>query len=155
MNASLIRTLMISRLARVGLMAMYATILLLGTSCVHEFPENRRPLRDINLTIRHQQEWTHTEMTVTRDGSMPTLCRYHLRAYPAGSDLVPVAEFTFFSSDIGRDDFTVTIQLSEGDYDLYCWSDYADAASQIPYFFDSSDFHSIPGKRLLQRGKLA
>ena len=143
MNTSLFRTHMISRLFMVRIIAICAAIPLLGTSCVHECPENKRPLRDITLTIRHQQEWTQTEMTVTREGAAPTLCRYHLRAYPAGSDLVPVAEFTFFSGDISRGDFTVTIQLSEGDYDLYCWSDYADAASQIPYFFDSSDFHNI------------
>ena len=43
------------------------------TSCVHEFPENTMPKRDITLTIRHLQEWTHTEMTVTRQDAAATV----------------------------------------------------------------------------------
>lgn len=120
-----------------------AAIIMLFTSCVHEFPENNMPRRDITLTIRHLQEWTQSEMTVTRQEAETAICRYHIKAYPAGHDEVPVAEFTFYQSDLDRQDFTVTIQLSEGDYDLYCWSDYADASSQSSYFFDSSEFHNI------------
>ena len=73
------------------------------TSCVHEFPENTMPKRDITLTIRHLQEWTHTEMTVTRQDAA-AVCRYHLKAYPAGLDQVSAAEFVFFRTDLDRND---------------------------------------------------
>ncbi len=128
---------------RILTLAICATLLTLATSCVHEFPENDYPKRDITLTIKHLQEWTETEMVITRQEAEATICRYHIKAYPAGHDDIHVAEFVFFHSDLDRNDFTVNIQLSEGDYDLYCWSDYAGAEAQLSYFFDSSEFHNI------------
>lgn len=130
----------VSRLA--GL-AMLIVMVMSLSSCVHEWPQNDLPKRDITLHIKHLQNWTHTEMTVTREGEQATLCRYHLKVFPAGTAEIPVAEFEFTTGDLDRNDFTATIQLSEGDYDLYAWSDYADGHSGKSFFFDTSDFRNV------------
>lgn len=118
-------------------------LMLSGTSCVHEWPENDLPKRDIIVNVKHLQNWTYTEMTVTRNDNLPALCRYHFKIYPAGTTQIPVAECEFTTSDLDRNDFSTTISISEGDYDLYVWSDYADGNTSKSYFFDTSDFLSI------------
>lgn len=119
-------------------------MLLLSTSCVHEWPENDHPKRDITLNVHHLLGWTELEYLVTRDDSQKLpLARYHFKVFPAGTSEVPVAEFQFSRDDLSRADFSTTIGLSEGDYDLYAWSDYADAGKLTSYFFKTDDFKNI------------
>lgn len=119
------------------------------TGCVHEFPEAGQP-RNVVLNISHNVGWTYHEMTITRGDrpayvpESPSSCaRYHLKVFPQGDRTIVLAETEFFVSDLTRADFSRSINLPPGDYDLFIWSDYADLNSQKSYFFDSDDFGQI------------
>lgn len=130
----------------------YMSLLLMtvaNTACVHQDPVEPMPeppaseTPRMTLTVSHDLDWTWHEMTVTR-ASSDVLARYHLLVYKAGETANAVMNEEFTSSDLSRDDFSTTIELPEGAYDLYAWSDYADGDSEKSLFFDTSDFSSIP-----------
>ena len=119
------------------------------SSCVHEFPE-KGEARKLVLHISHDTDWTYHDMTITRgdipapaiDGFNPG-ARYHIRVYPKGSQDVLIQETQFVSDDLTRGDFTMTLQVPPGSYDLYVWSDYADLGTKNSYFFNSGNFGAI------------
>jgi len=117
-------------------------VMLLG-SCVHEWPEHAYPERKIVLNISHNLDWTYHEMTVTRSGGENALARYHLQVFRAGETVGPVVEKVVISNDLNREDFSTAINLVEGSYDIYAWSDYADTDKQESMFFKTSDFSGI------------
>lgn len=120
-----------------------ASLLLLTSSCVHEWPEDVSPRRSIILNITHSQGWNQHEMTVTRAENPGVLARFHFQIFNAGSATSPIAEYVFTSSDLDRKDFSMAIELCAGSYDLYAWSDYCDINSGISLYFNTSDFTSI------------
>lgn len=123
--------------------------LIVSTGCVHELP-NSGSRRDVLLHITHAIGWTYHDMTVTR-GDIPAYvsespesgARYHIQVFTAGDRTLKLYETEVFNLDMTRSDFTTTLSLPPGEYDLYVWSDYAAAETQNSYFFHSDDFSSI------------
>lgn len=118
-----------------------ALVALAAQSCVHEWPDNSQARRNVVLNVTHTQHWTDREMLVSRAAA--NTVRYHFRIFPAGTTEVPVADTEFTRDDLGRSDFATSLSLPPGAYDLYAWSDIADASTGRSLFFDSGDFSRI------------
>lgn len=114
-------------------------------SCVHEWPEDARPVREVRLNVSHTLNWDQFDMTVSRDPAADnSTTRYHFKIYD--SDNIggsPVSEVEFTRGDLARGDFSTTVNVPAGDYTLYAWSDIADASNSRSRFFDTSDFSKI------------
>lgn len=118
-------------------------------ACVHEYPESGEP-HDVVLHFHHDIGWSYSDMTIGRSGVEPPApaiegvhARYHLLFYRAGDYTYPVLDKELMSGDLSRQDFDESVSLPPGDYELFLWSDYADAERQASFFFNSSDHSSI------------
>ncbi len=112
-------------------------------SCVHEWPENLHPEREVRLNIHHRLDWSESlEIEVTRAAQPSQLARYHMMVCEAGnpSNQLAVSEFT--TTDLTRADFTTSLHLQPGNYDLWVWSDWADTNGKS-LCYESSDFSHI------------
>lgn len=132
----------------INLLTICTMTLLLG-SCVHEFPEAGEA-RDVVLYFHHDIEWSYHDITVSRATvESPTAsiegihARYHLMFYNEGEYDYPVLEKELYNEDLSREDFSEEVMLPPGNYEMYLWSDYADASLQKSFFFDSKDHSAI------------
>ena len=114
-------------------------MLLTGTtSCVHQFPEED-DTGIVVLTVLQEREWLpDTVVNLTRADDSGLEIRYDFRVYPKGNRSDIIKEFTIFKEDLTRQDYTTTLELMPGDYDLYCWSDYATPGGESLYYDDSN-----------------
>lgn len=119
---------------------------MLGACDVHEFPEAGE-LTNVRLTIEHELSWSEYEFIYNRSGiatraedDAPVNARYIIRAFRAGDTKIPVYEFVRNSSDVTLAPFTTTLQLPEGNWDLYVWQD---LTSDEICFYDASRFEAI------------
>lgn len=119
------------------------------SSCVHEYPELGEP-HDVILHFHHDIGWSYSDMTISRAGVEPPAqitegvhARYHLLFYHAGEYSYPVLDMELRRDDLSRQDFDERVALPPGDYELYLWSDYADAEQKTSFFFNSSNHSSI------------
>lgn len=122
--------------------------LLITTGCVHEWPDPGGNTHRVRLHIYYDPPttfWDQYDMVVNRGETAAYTDRYHLKVYRDGDKdrLMPVAEYNFTRGGIERTDFVMDIDLPPGDYELYAWSDWADAGSYRSLFFDTSDFSQI------------
>ena len=137
-----------SRRGRISQCLLLLMLMLFSTACVHQDPVEPMPEPPVKqdpfmtLTVTHTLDWTWYEMTMTRAAS-GMLPRYHFQVFKAGDTDRKVWEKSFTTSDMSRSDFTTDITLPVGAYDLYAWSDYADADSENSLFFDTSDFTAV------------
>ncbi len=124
-------------------------VLLALSSCVHETPDLTGAKRQIEILFTHDTEWQQHEIVITRsrsgedDGQQAALARYHIQVFPAGTSVIPFAEWEFTHTDLERGDFTHSIYLPEGSFDIYAWSDHAHVETGKSMFYDSSEFKGI------------
>lgn len=119
---------------------------LFATSCVHEWPASPE-VRKASVKVRHNLPWCMRELTFndgkpTRSAS-PWKVRYIYEAYPAGTNASPVSRTVQYSDDVALSDFTTTLDLPVGDYDVYVWSDFVSSANDESPFYNLSGFADI------------
>lgn len=120
---------------------------LLSSSCVHQFPEQDKNEGDVVLHVNHILEWLPDyEMNLSRAEEDGYNIRYDFKVYPKGNTKDLIKEFTIIKEDLRRPDFTTTLALMPGDYDIYVWSDYCYAKDDNPVFYDDSNFSAITYK---------
>ena len=131
------------------------------TSCdVHELPDIDYGEVPFTLNLQYEGEMPlYQEITYTRSGEpaeAPSLrqthqVRYLINVYPRGAsalnrtrvDNLCVKSFCF-TSDIGNTlDKTVTVDLPEGEWDIYVWTDFVDRGSTRDKYYDTSDWSNI------------
>ncbi len=122
------------------------------SSCVHEWPE---PLetRSVTLTVHHTLPWEYRDfntgigLTRTEESNDPNLCvRYIYRVYPAGTNQIPVSETVEYRSDLTLADFTTTLAVPAGDYDIWVWTDFVEKDTETGLYYDASSFRAITYK---------
>lgn len=112
------------------------------SSCVHQFPDEDKT-GTVNLTVLQEREWLpDTVVNLTRAESGDVVIRYDFKVYPKGSTSYCIKEFTILKDDLTRQDYVTSLELMPGEYDLYCWSDYANPDG-TPIYYDDSDFAAI------------
>lgn len=123
-----------------------AAALLIGvgvSSCVHQFPEDLEK-GPVVLNVVHDLEWLPDyEMTLTRADGEEYEIRYDFRIYPKGNTSMPVKSFSIYKKDLSRPDFSTSLELPAGDYDIYAWSDYCYTKDEEPLFYDDTNFAAI------------
>lgn len=120
---------------------------LLLSSCVHEWPE---PLetRNVTLAIHHELPWEYRDFNTgigldTRSEDENLEVRYIYRIYPAGTTQIPVSETVEYRSDLSLADFTTTLQVPVGDYDIWVWTDFVRKGSEEGLYYNAGSFRSI------------
>lgn len=127
--------------AAATVLACAAAVLL--SSCVHEWPE-MRPTVGVRLTIHHEQDWTEYDYSIGRASRAATpahRARYIIYAYRAGDTGAPALTFPFYSDDNTLADFTTTLSLPPGRWDLHAWQDHEPAGG--PAYYDATDLSAI------------
>lgn len=126
------------------------------SSCVHEFPRDRETV-DVALTIHHELPWTFYDYwwqeSGRRNASRADDTRaeadwraaYVIRAYPADETAVPYAEWRFSRTDLTLADFSTTLPLPPGVWDLYAWQDFAEEGQTA--FYDVERFSAVTYNR--------
>ena len=108
-------------------------VLSLG-SCVHEMPETASYV-EVRLTFHHETAWTeyHHQPDAKGRATDDHRARYLVYAYPEGSISSPAHTFSFYRDDTSLQDFTTSIALPPGRWDIYAWQD-LEPMSGTPYY---------------------
>ena len=126
---------------------------LLSDCNVHEWPELEygevpfvlRLDFDTSLPLYRTVNYTRGEV-ISRVSPADCDIRYIVNVYRAGETRntgTAGRRYVFtkpFSEDL---DYTATIALDEGDWEIYAWADYVDAGSNSDKYYDTSDFGNI------------
>lgn len=114
------------------------------SSCVHELPEPPEN-RTAVVTVHHELPWNLFDYYVSTrsDGDPASAVRYIYEIYPAGSTEQPVSRYVEMRSDMTLADFTTTLPIPAGDYDVYVWSDFAEPYSELSPYYDASTLDNI------------
>lgn len=116
---------------------------LTASSCVHQYPE-MDDTATVYLNVVQETDWLpDSVVTLTRAGDADVVIRYDFRVYPKGNTSNCIKEFSIFKTDLNRADYVTTLELMPGEYDLWCWSDYAYASNDEAVYYDDSNFSSI------------
>lgn len=124
---------------------IYKTLVLAGSvcllsSCIYESPDNHCNF-SVNLKVVCDTEWLpDSNMVITRGDNLAL--RYQFKIYREDNSEF-VKEVTVFSDDLERNDFNIQLDLQEGNYLVYGWSDYCDATTGNPLYYNSSNFEEI------------
>lgn len=124
-------------------LALYAAVMAVMASCVHEWPDNNHAVK-VRLNVSHDIEWDEYEYNAGysgRSGASGAKARYIFRAYRKGDTSAPVKQLEFTRDDLSPAPFEVELELPEGEWDIYAWQDYV-SEGEVP-FYDSSDFSGI------------
>ena len=114
-----------------------------GSSCVHQFPMEDETA-NVVLNVVQDTEWLPDfEMTLSRAEAPDVNIRYDFRVYPKGNSSDCIRSFTLFRDDLKRGDFSTSLVLAPGDYDIWCWSDYAYVSDGSAVYYDDSNFAAI------------
>lgn len=115
-------------------------------SCVHEWPE-APCVRGAKLVVRHELPWQFFDYNYkqgTRVGKAePVAVRYIYEVYPEGSTEEPVARYTQVRTDLSLADFTTTLELPAGVYDVYVWSDFIDRDTGRSLYYDATSLSAV------------
>lgn len=109
------------------------------SSCVHEFPAPAE-LTGVRLHVRHDVNWEDYDFNFTRSEA-EWKARYIYRVYPKGYTQTATAEFTELRDDLSLSDFSTTLQLPQGEWDIYVWQDFV--KSDDSGFYNTADFSAI------------
>lgn len=129
---------------------MFAALVALAvgsSSCVHEWPEPL-PTRGVTLTVHHVLPWEQKEFNSgigmqTREEMQDLAVRYIYRVYPRGNTSVPVSETIEYRTDLTLADFTTTLDVPVGKFDVYVWTDYVKKDSDTGLYYDAKSFKNI------------
>lgn len=114
------------------------------SSCVHQWPDMDAIEHNVVINVYQDTDWLPDFMyEYTRAGAQDMEIRYDFRIYHKGNTEKAVREFTIFSADMSRPDFSTTLYLTPGDYDLYMWSDFCDPSGDKALYYDDSNFSAI------------
>lgn len=117
---------------------------LMATGCdVHEFP-HMPDTRNLVLRVTHNQGWSEYDHMISR-GVTPenTILRYHFLVTPHDDPKVKISDTTIYSTDLSRPDFTTSLKIPAGTYDIWAWSDHAHSDTRESVHHDSRDFENI------------
>ena len=132
----------------------------LFSSCdVHELPDIHYGEVDFTLHLEYEGDMPlYQEITYTRADASEApphrqthQVRYQINVYPHGSivssktraDNLCVKSFCF-TSEMGTTlDKTVSLELPEGEWDLYVWTDFVDPGSNSDKYYDTTDWSNI------------
>lgn len=121
----------------------------LGSCDVHQWPEYREMTFVLHLDFETAMP-LYKEITYTRGVSIsrssPASCdiRYIVNAYPVGESRTTSARrFVFTKPYDGELDHTVSLDLDEGTWEIYVWTDYVAPGAQADKFYNTSDFSNI------------
>lgn len=114
-----------------------AVMALLLSSCIHEFP-NCVDSMDVNLTFHHELGWTEYDHYIdsrsrTRANGSDHHQRYTLCIYPQGATDAPTFRESFYTDDPAMQDFTRSITLPPGKWDILAWQDH-EPTDGDPYY---------------------
>lgn len=113
------------------------------SSCVHQFPEEDETA-NVVLNVVQLTEWLPDyDMMLTRVAGTDVELRYDFRIYPKGNTKDCVKAFTIYKSDLARQNFSTSLELMPGDYDVWCWSDYAYTSDGEAVYYDDTNFSNI------------
>lgn len=127
-----------------------ALLLLGSTACVHEFPEPPAK-RSVQLIISHQLPWSYFDFyapgynrsaDARAEVANALFSRYIYKVYPAGDKKNCIMTEVRYRTDLSGADFTEDLDVPAGDWDIYVWNDYADAA-KASLFYNAEDFSHI------------
>lgn len=125
------------------LLMMMGAFMVFVSSCVHQFPEED-DMAPVYLHVVQDTEWLpDSVITLTRAGELDVVIRYDFRVYPKGNTSNCIKEFSIFKDDLTRSDYYTTLELMPGEYDIWCWSDFAYAKNEEPIYYDDNNFANI------------
>lgn len=136
------------------LMALLASMCVLASCDVHEFPDEPTPpepvrIMKINLVFDREMP-IHQEIEYTEEGkrtrSAMLMRRYIIRIFPISRGEVtraPVNEWIFVRDAESHPDASFTIDFPEGEYNMLVWSDFVDVDAHTDKHYDTSDFEEI------------
>ena len=120
---------------------------------IHEYPDNTVHTVVVPITLDldfntemplyKTQEHTRTRAEMGSDFDL----RYIVNIYKAsqwrqiGGEVIK--QFVFLKDDIEEWNFSTTIELNDGEYDIVAWADYVDAGTTKDKYYDTSDFSII------------
>lgn len=131
------------RLVKTSALSLIAVLTAFLSSCVHEFPEFSQNVT-VSLTIHHELDWTEYDYVVgipTRADDAAHRARYIIYAFPEGAVEAPVRKFEFYRDDESLQDFTTTITLPPGKWDIRAWQDH-EPIDATPYY-NADNFSKI------------
>ena len=136
----------------VKILAAIIVVMLSAASCaVHEWPEelpaNATLKLDFNTALPQFLVMDLNQGTrVSKDGKDYEI-RYVIEAYRklsgGGYDAVPYKRFTFTKADVSDLNHEVTINIDEGTYMFYVWTDFVEKGTAADYFYDTRSFREI------------
>lgn len=126
-----------------GLSLIIITFSLLICSCVNQFPIEEETCM-VYLTVDRDAEWLpDSVINLTRTGVIDIEQRYDFRIYPKGNTKDCLKEFTIYKRDLTGESFQVSFEMYPGDFDIYCWSDFAYSSNGLPVYYDDTNFNAI------------
>lgn len=136
----------------VRILAAILAVMLSAASCaVHEWPEelpaNATLKLDFNTALPQFLVMDLNQGTrVSKDGKDYEI-RYVIEAYRklsnGGYDEVPYKRFTSTKDDVSDLNHEVTINIDEGTYMFYVWTDFVEKGTAADYFYDTRSFREI------------
>ena len=134
-------------------LACLLALLLPAASCVHEFPQvDYGPVPfvldlDFDTALPLFQEILYTRSGEETRSTAPHDVRYVVKVFNAGETRAATraerGSYIFTAPVTDRLDRSVTIDLEEGDWDIYVWTDYVDPDSGNDKYYDTADFGAI------------
>ena len=131
----------------------FASIILaaaFSASCVHQWPEPAEAdfVLHLEFPAEMPQGPTHEINTRASKSQEDYDVRYIVEAYEKLSDgsyneTTAYARFTFTQDDVKDLDNTFELRLMEGEYRFRVWTDYIDAQTQEPKFYNADNFRYI------------
>ena len=140
----------------------FALVVLL-TSCVHQFPTSQPA--DVRITLTFDKEMTHYRTFIFPDETKSATShdlyeeifqqnfsdyenydlRYTIEAYPVlGNGSIsrdPERRWVFIEDDaLSNEDLTVTLSLGEGKYEFRAWADYVNTGSLLDKFYKTDNW---------------
>lgn len=120
------------------------------SSCVHEWPDESTPadlLMEFTFDTDLPPHLTVYYDTKTQESSVYDV-RYTVEAYRKlpnsdGYDDIPHFRGVYIKDDIQELNHTVTVSVSEGDYEFRVWVDYVKQGTEGPLFYDNSNFYEV------------
>ena len=96
----------------------------------------------MTLSVHHDKDWDRYEQTVSRADDPRYAARYHFQIFKAGDPGKPVREVEFTRGDVTRGDFSTTLPMPPGDYEMCIRDRYCTDPSME--YFNASSLKSAP-----------
>lgn len=122
------------------ILPLIALLAIICGGCVHEFPEFNNNV-NVSLLFHHDTSWTEYDFIIgdrTRTSEDEGwTASYIIKVYPHGKTDSPVYTESFEIKDLTLADFTKTLSMPEGDWDIYVWQDLKNENVKPYYNYDN------------------